>query len=48
MCLRRYRYDDIYLVVMFNTPFDGWLNVQKVLKKVYSPLFGKILWTGFR
>jgi hypothetical protein len=33
---------------MFNTPFKGWQDVQKLLKKAYSPIFHRIVFTGFK
>jgi hypothetical protein len=45
--MHRYRHEDIVLVIMFNLPFEGWLEVQKLLKKAYAPIFGRVVFTGF-
>ena len=46
-CARRYRYNNVVLVVMFNVAFPGWLDVQKQLRAAYAPLFRQIIYTGF-
>ena len=46
-CACRYRHHDIVLVVVYDQRYKGWLEVHERLKKAYTPLFRRIVYTGF-
>jgi hypothetical protein len=45
--VRRHRHNDIVLVIFFDSAFHGWINMAKMLKKAYAPIFGTVAFTGF-
>lgn len=42
-----YRYDAIVLVIMFNNPHPAFKSVYETLKTAYTPLFRRIVYTGY-
>jgi hypothetical protein len=36
------------MVVIFNKNYTGWLDSYRILKEAYEPIFGAVLFTGFK
>lgn len=38
----------IVVIVMFNKAYKGWFDTYKVLREAYAPIFGTLVFTGFK
>ena len=41
-----HRYRNIVVVVVFNSPYEGWSRTYRLLKEAYTPIFGTVVFTG--